>query len=700
MFNYLALAAGIFSALFYPLISSKSLAFFILLPSITIYVFIAKQKLILSNILILKCILLILAGYSYSSLRLIHSQEELIRESIPSILLSGYLASIPVNDIKGLHAEFKITDGTFSSNKIILYFPESSNLIAGNMYLIKANLKPLDITSNIHANDYRQYLINNHISGFGYLQEILVNQGSDYSPWSQLTKIRYSTVNYLRNASQDSKYSGLMIALISGYQNLIPTSQWQLFRNTGIIHLVSISGLHITLVATIVIFLVNYILRRLPMKFTIPLQIIAIWFGLVAAFCYSIFAGFSIPTQRTFYLLLISAVLLSSRRHTPLLHKLTIAGTLVLLIDPFAGLSSSFWLSFGLVATIFMLSTAYQKSMNKVKFWFTLQFAITLVSFPISLYLFKTYSLVSIIANLWAVPLIGTVLTPLLLVTALFHITPGIALMAKALIWIMIPIEYLGKIPPYLQISPSLPTILICYLGIILFFIPKSLPYKNITGLILFCSLFMTASDKIELGRIKYIDFSSSLASISLIQTNTANILIDIPYNEDEQSQLKAINNSLLPYLQTEYISHINYFITTTSSSTIESGVINLLANNQITLDKTRPEKDAIIDGLAVNFTSSDKSFALIIKDSLENYYYFGNGINPIENNGKWKTVTLIAYPWRNPEWIYNSHIDTLIISSPSIYKNKITRITDNLNLDAKKIHDTGKNGSFSFISH
>lgn len=698
MFSYLTLATGILSALLYPLIPSESIAFLVLSLAIATYIFIAKNRIISHNQFALKYILLILAGYSYSSLRLIHTQDDLIKEPIPSLLISGYLASIPINDAKGLHAEFKITEGTFNSNKIILYFPESSNLLTGNNYLIKASLKPLDITSNIHANNYRQYLINNHISGFGYLQEILVNQGADFSPWSQLTKIRYSTINYLINASQNSKYSGLMIALISGYQNLIPTIQWQLFRNTGITHLVSISGLHITLVATIVIFLVNYVLRRLPLQLNIPLQIITIWSGLAAAFCYSIFAGFSIPTQRTFYLLLISAILLSSRRHIPLLHKLTIAATLVLLIDPFAGLSSSFWLSFGMVATIFMLSTAYQKSMNKVKFWLTLQLAITLVSFPISLYLFKTYSLISIIANLWAIPLIGTILTPLLLVTALFHITPGITILAKALMWIMIPIEYLGKIPPYLQISPNLPTILLCYLGIILLFMPKSLPYKNIIGLVLFCSLFMTATDKIELGRIKYVDFSNSQASISLIQTNTSNILIDIPYNEDKESQRKAINNSLLPYLQAEYINHINYFITT--KPTIESSIIDALINNQITLDKGIPERDSIMDGLAIGFTSLENHFALIIKDPQGNYYYFGNGINPVENNRNWKTVTLTTYPWKNPEWIYNSQIGTLIISYPSSYKNKISRITDNLNLNAEKIHDTSKNGSFSFISH
>ena len=299
MFSYLALVAGILSALLHPLVTSKLAALIILFLSLIIYIWIKNNH---SYKKLLKCALLILITYSYSSLRTL--QNQLITESIPSILVSGHLASLPVKDTKGEHAEFKITDGTFDQHKIIIYYPLSSTLVPGNKYQLQLNLKPLDIPKNIHATDYRQYLINNHISGFGYFKQIIQDQGTDYSFEAQLTKTRSNLVNYLNGILENQKYTALIIALVSGYQNQIPDTQWQLFRNTGITHLVSISGLHITLVATIIVFLVNLLLRRLPLKLHTPIQIIALWAGVIGALIYSLVAGFSIPTQRTFYLLL------------------------------------------------------------------------------------------------------------------------------------------------------------------------------------------------------------------------------------------------------------------------------------------------------------------------------------------------------------------------------------------------------------
>ena len=348
-----------------------------------------------------------------------------------------------------------------------------------------------------------------------------------------------------------------------------------------------------------------------------------------------------------------------------------------------------------MVATIFMVSEGYQQSTNKLHFWIILQLAITLVSMPISLYLFKTYSLISVIANLWAVPLIGTLLTPALLLATALHFSSGLILLANTLKWIMLPIEFLGQIPPYWQMSPNLATMVIAYIGIILLFIPRSLPYKNIVGLCLFCSLFIITGQQIILGQIRFTTFSNSQSAITLIQTQSANILIDMPYNENLEKQLTAINNTLIPYLQTEYITHIDYLISDNNKT--ESNLSDILNSNQISLTNRKLEKNTLLDGVEFTLIQNKQDYALKIKDISGNYYYFGNGIPPDTEEKIWKIISLSIFPWKNPEWIYNSQINTLVISYPSIYGNKMTRITDNLNLDTKKIHDTNKNGSFSY---
>ena len=104
-------------------------------------------------------------------------------------------------------------------------------------------------------------------------------------------------------------YAGVIAALAIGDERAIPAAQWQLFNRTGVGHLISISGLHITFFATLIGAAMYWLWRRSHALTTrLPARKAAAVAGVVAAFVYVLLAGFQIPAQRTLYMLTVAAI--------------------------------------------------------------------------------------------------------------------------------------------------------------------------------------------------------------------------------------------------------------------------------------------------------------------------------------------------------------------------------------------------------
>jgi competence protein ComEC len=105
--------------------------------------------------------------------------------------------------------------------------------------------------------DYERWLFSQNIGATGYIrkhpQPVLLDESSNslnYSGWRQ------SIGHYLDKQLHDSEFLGVIKALTIGDRQQITAEQWQLFRNTGTVHIVAISGLHIGLISGLVFFLV------------------------------------------------------------------------------------------------------------------------------------------------------------------------------------------------------------------------------------------------------------------------------------------------------------------------------------------------------------------------------------------------------------------------------------------------------------
>ncbi|MEO8151520.1 MAG: DNA internalization-related competence protein ComEC/Rec2 [Rhizobacter sp.] len=226
----------------------------------------------------------------------------------------------------------------------------------------------------------------------------------------------------------DARAAGVLAALAVGDQSAIDRDDWQLFRNTGVAHLMSISGLHVTMFAWLAGLLVASLWRRSARAMLwLPAQIAGRWGGVAAASGYALFSGWGVPAQRTVWMLATVTLLQLLGRRWPWMLVLLAAGVVVSALDPWALLQPGFWLSFMAVGLLMSSEPVHRYREPVVaqgwlrRVWATVktdlrtQVIATLGLTPLTLVFFQQVSVVGFVANLVAIPLVTLVITPLAL---------------------------------------------------------------------------------------------------------------------------------------------------------------------------------------------------------------------------------------------------------------------------------------------
>ena len=334
----------------------------------------------------------------------------------------------------------------------------AAGLVAGQRWQFTARLKPVHGSLNPHGFDYELWAFERDIRASGYVRSADLLAPAPQG-WQQIWPPNWgSSLSGLRAASRDAVFArvadgrqaAVLAALLMGEQSVIERSDWELFRATGVAHLMSISGLHITLFAWAAALLISSLWRRsLRLIYAYPAPYAAAWGGLFLAVFYAAFTGWGVPAQRTALMLLIATLLRVSGRRWPWHFSLLLVAAVVLALDPWAVLQAGFWLSFVAVGVLLLqnpppetliardpvIASASEalhpskKSMMRglqrlgagLHKLLREQWRISLALAPLSLLLFGQFSLVGMAANLLAIPLVTFVITPLVLLGLLFH---------------------------------------------------------------------------------------------------------------------------------------------------------------------------------------------------------------------------------------------------------------------------------------
>jgi competence protein ComEC len=295
----------------------------------------------------------------------------------------------------------------------------------GERWRFTVRLKRPHGNANPHGFDYEAWLFERGLRATGYVRPRTVAKRLDdfvLQPAYVIERWRDRIRNSFFDVLADSPYVGVLVALAVGDQQAIPATQWRLFRLAGVTHLMSISGLHVTMVALLFAALVGWLWRRSEsLMLFLPAPKAAITAGSIAALAYSLIAGFAVPTQRTLYMLAVVAVALWSGRNLGASRSLLLALLLVLLLDPWAVLVAGFLaLLRGGRPALFRRYGAPRScglaGVLTLARWGTTQWAVTVGTLPLLLlWIFQQFSLVSPLANALAIPVVSFLITPLAL---------------------------------------------------------------------------------------------------------------------------------------------------------------------------------------------------------------------------------------------------------------------------------------------
>jgi competence protein ComEC len=279
-----------------------------------------------------------------------------------------------------------------------------------------------------------------------------------------LLALREQIVRRIRDVVVDRDAAALFAGLAVGATGEVTREQWRVFSDTGTTHLVAISGMHVTLFCWVVAALARSFWARTPnLAMRIDRETFAAMLGVPAAAAYAALAGFGIPAQRTVVMLAVWWILrLSGRVHSGF-DVLGFAAVAVLAIDPFAPLSSGFWLSFVAMAT---LIAAGDSQGTGLRAWFidTLrtQWRVSLALLPITILWFSSFSVAGLLVNFAAIPVFSLILVPIALLGSLLGSLA--APLAKPLWWIgerahewLWPLLVAVAAHPYaaIQVSPA-----------------------------------------------------------------------------------------------------------------------------------------------------------------------------------------------------------------------------------------------------
>ncbi|MFO1182146.1 DNA internalization-related competence protein ComEC/Rec2 [Ottowia sp.] len=318
----------------------------------------------------------------------------------------------------------------------------SEPIRAGDRWQLTARLKAPHGSLNPHGFDVELWLWEQGVGATGY-----VRTGPRDAPPQRLAQGQGHLVERARQHVRDGILAlgqggdeaarhrlGIIAALVTGDQNVIERSDWDVFRATGVAHLMSISGLHITMFAWITAGAVGWLWRRSARwrgwgRFSpcllLPAPSAAWVGGVLLAAAYALFSGWGVPAQRTVLMLACMTALRISGLRWPWWLTWLWAGAVVLLIDPWAMLQAGFWLSFVAVGVLFATDSraagAEQKGATAhLKQLLREQGVVTLALTPLSLMLFGQASVVGLLANLIAIPWVTLVVTPLALAGVLW----------------------------------------------------------------------------------------------------------------------------------------------------------------------------------------------------------------------------------------------------------------------------------------
>jgi len=304
-----------------------------------------------------------------------------------------------------------------TNEKVIVYFgktPEAENLEAGDRILFSQAPQLISPKLNPYDFDFRKYYERKKIYRQVYLRaDKWQNTGlKEFSLVCKAEKFRNKLIDIYREQPLDSVEFEVLSALTLGYSRELDPDTRRVFSSSGAMHVLSVSGLHVGIIFTVLSFLLAFLKKKQWGKWIFVGLVVAIlWF-------YAFITGLSPSVLRASAMFSVFIVGDNMNRRSNIYNSLALTAFFLLLINPGNLFDIGFQLSYAALFGIVFLQSKFEKVIvikNKVLKYFaaliTVSIAAQITTFPITSYYFGQFPSYFWITNLFIIPLTGF-LTP------------------------------------------------------------------------------------------------------------------------------------------------------------------------------------------------------------------------------------------------------------------------------------------------
>jgi competence protein ComEC len=554
----------------------------------------------------------------------------------------------------------------------------------GDVLKIKGTIDRPSSKKNFGEFDYEQYLARKKIFACTNIWQGKDIQKIGEEKINLLKNISLSIKNKIENTFEKllpSPYNFILLGMILGEKTSIPPQIKEFFIDSGVMHILAVSGLHVGIIAFALFFFLNML--KIPKK----LRSIIIILILIL---YASITGFRPPVVRAtiMFSLLVVGKLINRSKSTYI--SLFLAAFLILLINPLVLYDAGFLLSFTVTFFIIYLSPVFQELFSNMVTWIKNPLSISIAAwlgiFPLSAYFFNKVSLISILSNIFIIPLasIAVILGFVTFFVGLISI-PIATLIANINYYILVLIAFLTKqlsSIPFSFINIAQPSIFMIFLYYMMIFFIIEIFYRKIIA-----AKIKVKSTIIVLAAVLIIIIVQVFYPLDNLKVNFINvgegdcILIQAPkkYNilidggGTPQSSFDIGDNIVIPYLRRKGINKINLLILTHPHLDHLEGLLPILRELKV---------DMVLDSGFICDVPKYKEFLKIIKEKNIPYHQTKSGDNYIFS----KNMEMLVL---NPP--YTSNIDNgSDFNNDSIvvklyYKNANFMFTGDIERDAEK---------------
>ncbi|MDP2560283.1 DNA internalization-related competence protein ComEC/Rec2 [Psychrobium sp. 1_MG-2023] len=555
----------------------------------------------------------------FSDLTFVSSANSSIKGTIISLPKQGKFNNSFYFQLEQLETSNLIRPMT---SKLLIYWQGVHDLKQGQRLMLQVVVKPLHGLANQGSFNYQQWLI-----AQGVIAVANVKRGEiiDSSP-----NLRAQVSQRLNQQTSGLDYQQYIRALAIGDKQGFTVDDWAVLSATGTSHLFAISGLHLSLVFFFVYSVFTkslcFLSLRILHRTTNHTRWITVGLSFFVVIGYAYLAGMSTPTVRALLMLALTLFFLLINQKLTLQTVFLFTISCLLIIDPLAILSTSFWLSVTAVAVIIfftLMSSPQKERAEKTPLRYKIVVAtVTLLKIQLALWLgmallqiliFKGVSLAAPLANMVALPLISLLVLPIIIVALLLGqvsylhgVSHMLFIAADRLFSVLMPfLQWIIQCPyQWLELAQPwhvlMVVLIVLLIGAYKFVMVKKHAYlvfiRSCISVILVCLVFMVKGPINNPQPIlHFLDVGHGNAAV--LQVGNEAIIIDTAANKQHPVAEKVI----FPFLRHWGISSISYIIISHADNDHSGGLPILKAHfpsAQILYNKLPAEPAGLIKPL------------------------------------------------------------------------------------------------------